>query len=124
MPGLFTTGNGSGQAAAVNEDGTLNSALNPATRGSIVSLYGTGQGQDAGAVNLKIGQYTAELLYAGPAPGFPGLMQINARVPGGFLSPGVQPVVLSVGNAVSQNGVTIAVRETTFPSGQNPKPFP
>jgi uncharacterized protein (TIGR03437 family) len=37
-------------------------------------------------------------------------MQINARVPGGFLPPGIQPVVLSVGNAASQAGVTIAVR--------------
>jgi uncharacterized protein (TIGR03437 family) len=110
VPGLFTTGNGTGQAAAVNEDGTLNSESNPAARGSIVLLYATGQGQAPSTVSLKIGQYLAELLYAGPAPGFPGLMQINARVPGGFLPPGVQPVVLSVGSAVSQSGVTIAVR--------------
>jgi uncharacterized protein (TIGR03437 family) len=110
MPGLFTTGNGTGQAAAVNEDGTLNSESNPAARGSIVLLFATGQGQSAGNVTLKIGQYLAELLYAGPAPGFPGLMQINARVPSGFLPPGVQPVVLSVGTAASQGGVTIAVR--------------
>jgi len=110
MPGLFTTGDGTGQAAAVNEDGTLNSESNPAPRGSIVSLYATGQGQTVAAVSLKVGQYVAELLYAGPAPGFPGLMQINARVPGGFLPPGIQPVVLSVGSAASQGGVTIAVR--------------
>jgi uncharacterized protein (TIGR03437 family) len=110
MPGLFTTGNGTGQAAAVNEDGTLNSESIPAARGSIVLIYATGQGQAPGTVSLKIGQYIAELLYAGPAPGFPGLMQINARIPGGFLPPGVQPVVLSVGSAVSQDGVTIAVR--------------
>ena len=110
MPGIFTIGNGTGQAAAVNEDGTLNSEANPVARGSIVSLYATGQGQAPSGVSLKIGQYNADLLYAGPAPGFPGLMQINARVPGGFLPPGVQPVVLSVGNAVSQGGVTIAVR--------------
>ena len=109
-PGLFTTGNGTGQAVAVNEDGTLNSESNPAARGSIVLIYATGQGQAPSNVSLKVGQYIAELLYAGPAPGFPGLMQINARVPGGFLPPGVQPVVLSVGNAVSQGGVTIAVR--------------
>ena len=108
-PGIFTTGNGTGQAAAVNQDGTLNSASNPAARGSIVSLYATGQGQAAGAVSLKIGLYPAQLLYAGPAPGFPGLMQINAQVPAGFLPPGIQPVVLSVGSATSQAGVTIAV---------------
>jgi uncharacterized protein (TIGR03437 family) len=110
MPGLFTTGSGTGQAAAVNEDGTLNSESNPAARGSIVLLFATGQGQSAGNVSLKVGQYAAELLYAGPAPGFPGLMQINARVPSGFLPPGVEPVVLSVGTVASQGGVTIAVR--------------
>jgi uncharacterized protein (TIGR03437 family) len=108
-PGIFTAGNGTGQAAAVNQDGTLNSESNPAARGSIVSLYATGQGQAASAVTLKIGLYPAELLYAGPAPGFPGLMQINAEVPAGFLAPGIQPLVLSVGSAASQAGVTIAV---------------
>jgi len=108
-PGIFTTGNGTGQAAAVNQDGTLNSESNPAARGSIVSLYATGQGQSASTVSLKIGLYAAQVLYAGPAPGFPGLMQINAQVPGGFLPPGIQPVVLTVGSATSQNGVTISV---------------
>ena len=80
---------------------------------AIISLERKQTGDDVTAMNnvsLKISQYIAELLYAGPAPGFPGLMQINARVPGGFLSPGVQPVVLSAGSAVSQDGVTIAVR--------------
>jgi uncharacterized protein (TIGR03437 family) len=108
-PGIFTIGNGTGQAAAVNQDGTLNSESNPAARGSIVSLYATGQGQAASAVSLKIGLYAAGLLYAGPAPGFPGLLQINAQVPAGFLPPGIQPVVLSVGSAASQAGVTIVV---------------
>ena len=111
-PGIFTTtGNGTGQAAALNQDGTLNSASNPVPRGSIVVLYATGQGQAAAsAVSLTIGLYPTPLLYAGPAPGFPGLMQINAQVPAGFLAPGIQPVVLSVGSAPSQAGVTIAVR--------------
>ena len=36
-PGIFSTSNGTGQAAAVNQDGTLNSQSNPAARGSIVS---------------------------------------------------------------------------------------
>jgi uncharacterized protein (TIGR03437 family) len=109
-PGIFTTGSGTGQAAAVNDDGTLNSTSNPAARGSVVVLYATGQGRTApSAVSLKIGLYPAQLLYAGPAPGFPGLMQINAQVPAGFLAPGIQPVVLSVGGAMSQAGVTIAV---------------
>jgi uncharacterized protein (TIGR03437 family) len=48
-PGIFTlgqvpVGNQGYQAAAVNEDGTINSSTNPAQRGHIVSLYLTGQG--------------------------------------------------------------------------------
>jgi len=45
-PGLFAvTQNGTGAAAAYNQDNTLNSASNPAPRGSVITLYGTGQGQ-------------------------------------------------------------------------------
>jgi uncharacterized protein (TIGR03437 family) len=50
-PGLFTASqDGKGQATAVNEDGRANSASNPASRGSLVTLYGTGQGQVSPAV--------------------------------------------------------------------------
>ncbi len=109
-PAIFTTGTGTGQAAAINQDGSMNSASNPAARGFVISLYATGQGDGSTPASLTIGNYPAQLLYAGPAPGFPGLMQINALIPGGFLGPGIQPVVLSVGNAASQSGVTIAIR--------------
>ena len=110
MPGLFTVAGGVGQAAALNSDGSVNSASNPAARESVIVLYATGQGQDLSAVSLTIGGYSAALSYAGPAPGFPGLMQINAQIPGGFLPPGFLPVVLSIGTANSQDGVTIAVK--------------
>ncbi len=110
MPGIFTVSGGTGQAAALNTDGTANSASNPAARESVIVLFATGQGQDLSAVSLTIGSYPAALVYAGPAPGFPGLMQINAQIPGGFLPPGILPVVLSVGTAASQAGVTIAVK--------------
>jgi uncharacterized protein (TIGR03437 family) len=61
-------------------------------------------------VAVRIGEYRAELLYAGPAPGFSGLLQLNARIPGGFLAPGIVPVTLEVGGAKSQPGVTIVVQ--------------
>lgn len=109
VPGLFTVAGGAGQAAALNTDGSVNSASNPAARESVIVLYATGQGPDLSAASLTIGGYSAALSYAGPAPGFPGLMQINAQIPGGFLPPGILPVVLSIGNASSQDGVTIAV---------------
>jgi len=45
-PGLFTANSsGTGQAAAVNQDNTINSSSNPAPVGSVITLYGTGQGQ-------------------------------------------------------------------------------
>jgi uncharacterized protein (TIGR03437 family) len=45
-PGIFTsTQNGQGQAAALNQDGRVNGTNSPATRGSVLVLYGTGQGQ-------------------------------------------------------------------------------
>ena len=45
-PGLFM-GNGK-QAAALNQDGTFNTPNNPAGRGSVISLFGTGPGPVAG----------------------------------------------------------------------------
>jgi uncharacterized protein (TIGR03437 family) len=111
----------------VNQDGTLNSSLNPAARGSIVVLYATGEGQTSprgvdgrpadapypaplAPVALNIGGYPAEILYAGAAPGFAGLMQINARVPAGYAGAGILPVTLSVGGTASQGGTTMAVK--------------
>ncbi len=45
-PGIFTSNaQGSGQAAVLNQDLTVNSASNPAPVGSTISIYGTGQGQ-------------------------------------------------------------------------------
>ncbi len=126
-PGVFTLGSGTGQALVVNQDGTLNSSLNPAARGSIVVLYATGEGQTSprgvdgrpadapypaplAPVALNIGGYPAEILYAGAAPGFAGLMQINARVPAGYAGAGILPVTLSVGGTASQGGTTMAVK--------------
>jgi uncharacterized protein (TIGR03437 family) len=45
-PGLFTdSATGRGLAAVLNQDGTINSVNNPAPRGSIVSFFGTGEGE-------------------------------------------------------------------------------
>src|SRR5260370_29891715 len=74
MPGIFTVTGGTGQAAASNEDGTVNSAANPAPPGSIVVLYAAGQGQDTGDTSLKIRGYPAEWIHARPTPGFHGVL--------------------------------------------------
>jgi uncharacterized protein (TIGR03437 family) len=106
-PGLFTrTG---GQATAVNEDGTLNSATNAAARGSIVVLYGTGQGISGLPVSVTVGGNAANVLYTGPVAGYPGLWQLNVQMPGGFIAPGTMALIVNVGGASSQVGVFVTL---------------
>lgn len=126
-PALFTMdSSGRGQAAAFNQDGSLNTASAPAKAGSIVVLYATGEGQTSPAgvdgqlattaypkpllrVEVTIDGKPAEVFYAGAAPGIvAGLMQINARIPTNAQVGPVQ-VAVTVGSATSQGGVTLAV---------------
>jgi uncharacterized protein (TIGR03437 family) len=128
-PGLFTADtSGSGNAAAINQDGTANNATNAAARGSVVLLFATGEGVTAptvadGAitagrivpgpilpVSLTIGGSPAKVIAAESAPGtVAGVMQIEAIVPSG-ISPGAAAVVLTVGATNSQAGVTLNVK--------------
>jgi uncharacterized protein (TIGR03437 family) len=104
-PGLYRLeANVSAQAYAVNQDGTLNSASNPASPGSVVAFWGTGFGSTSpacatgglnapGPANLAadlsvqmIGaageSYAVQ--YAGGAPTLAcGVEQINMQVPTG-----------------------------------------
>jgi uncharacterized protein (TIGR03437 family) len=109
-PGIFTAKEGSGQALALNEDGIQNSVENPAARGSIVSLFGTGHGAGAIEASVEIGGYSAETLYAGSAPGQPGTFQINVRTPSGFAPSGVQPLKVLINGVPAQTGVTVVTR--------------
>ena len=125
-PAIFPLAGGTGQGAIFNQDWTLNSSSNPAPRSSIVVLYATGEGQTAPAgiddklseapyplpffhVSLTIGGFPAEIVFAGGAPGFAGVLQVNARVPMGVASGSAVPVSLTVGAASSQPGITMAV---------------
>jgi uncharacterized protein (TIGR03437 family) len=108
-----------------NADGSLNSASNPATRGSIVTLFATGHGvtsppsvtgkaavapypPPSAPVSVSIGGQDAEILFAGSAPGTAGVLQVNARVPEG-IGGGASGIRLMVGDATSQTGVVIAI---------------
>lgn len=126
----------SSQAAAMNQDGTLNGPSNPAAQGSEVAVWGTGFGitdppcstgglNAPGPVNLAAG-LSAELfdgrvvpaLYAGGAPTLLcGVEQINFLVPA-YAPPGAYQFVpwsvmaLNGGQATAQGivGVTIFVK--------------
>ncbi len=104
-PAIFA--DSTGQAMALNDDGTANSATNPAASGSVIVLYGTGEGIDGLPVTVAIGGNPADVLANGPVFGSPGLWQITARVPSGYVSTGQLSVLVAAGSAVSQSGVFI-----------------
>ncbi len=125
-PAIFTqTGTGVGQASILNEDSTVNSSTNPAKAGSTVQIFATGLGltmplvADGAAgdaqklaspatADVTIGGQNATVTFAGAAPGFAGLDQVNAVVPN--VSSGNQGIVISIGTAASAANVTIAVQ--------------
>ena len=126
-PAFFTfASSGRGPGALLNQDGSLNSATNPAARGSIVVLYATGEGATTPAgidgkpaiaplpkpvlpVEVRIADQIATLEYAGGAPGLvAGLLQLNVRVPTNIVGPEV-PVTLRIGALASPRSVTLFV---------------
>jgi uncharacterized protein (TIGR03437 family) len=62
-------------------------------------------------VSVKIDGIDAEVAYAGGAPGLvAGVIQINARVPATVAAGNAVPIVIKIGTAESQAGVTLAIR--------------
>ena len=111
-PGLFTANaSGTGPGAILNQTGTLNTAVAPAPKGTIVALYLTGGGINMSTANttVTIGGQSATLAYAGVAPGITGLNQVNATIPATAAS-GAQPVIVTVAGAAAQTGVTVNVQ--------------
>jgi uncharacterized protein (TIGR03437 family) len=119
-PGIITRdGSGFGSALALNEDGSVNSPDHPAPPGTVVALYLTGLGQTdppslsgtvakfAGAlietVQATLYRSSAQVLYAGPAPGLlAGFFQVNIRVPATGLEDWV-PLGISVADQMGQS---------------------
>ncbi len=122
-PGLYLNGS---RAAALNPDLTPHTATTPQPAGAILAFYLTGQGAVKPAIPdgsaapaaplsmlegttlATIGGQPAEVIFAGMAPGFVGLAQINIRIPQG-LSPGDQPAFIVI-NGVPSNAGLISVR--------------
>ena len=122
-PGLFLASGG--QAAALNQDGSANSPSNPAVAGSVISVFLTGLGpvdhgvatgaaasasplsHVTGNVSASVGGVSAQVTFAGLAPGFAGLYQVNIRVPS--VAAGSEALEVAVNGAASNSG-EISVR--------------
>lgn len=121
-PGIFSS---SGQAAAFNQDFTVNSSSNPAKTGSVVTVFFTGPGPLSQSVttgaaipnpppyvtatlanSATIGGLDAPVYFMGMSPGLVGLAQANLTVPN--LAAGTYPVVITIGGVSSQSA-TLAV---------------
>jgi uncharacterized protein (TIGR03437 family) len=129
VPGIFTMdASGVGQGAIVNQDGTVNSASNPAAIASYISVYATGEGQTRpggidgkpaetpapvpiATVTATVGGLNADVQYAGGAPGaLAGLLQVNVQVPQKIAAGPSVPIVLTIGGQKTLTGVTVSIR--------------
>jgi len=125
VPGIFTqAGNGSGAAAAVNQDGTVNSQTNPAAQGTVIQIFGTGQGFVAGAPpdgvapagpvltpvkpNIIMGTDfvpSENVLYSGLAPSLVGVWQINVKIPDIVITqPNFPTQIVAIMNSAASGG--------------------
>jgi uncharacterized protein (TIGR03437 family) len=127
-PAIFSQNlTGKGPGAILNQDNTLNTAANPAPQGSIIQVYGTGEGvtfptgvdgqvngarppQPTLGVTATIDGQNAVIAYRGGAPfAITGLLQVNMTVPTGIRS-GAVPIQIRVGTVASPADVTVFVR--------------
>ena len=92
-----------------NQNGTVNSASNPADAGSVVVVYATGL---PGAGTGRIAEVDIPSpYYTGPAPGIPGVQQMNLAIPPG-LTGFTQLSICGGGRLgmVCSSGVPLAIR--------------
>ena len=128
VPGLYTAGIiGTGPGSIINQSGVTNTKLTPAAKGSVIAVYAAGLGTvnppiaagavpplsplspTTGGVGAFIGGVPSTVQFAGAAPGFPGLYQINILVPATAPS-GTQSLLVYANSQPTQNGVTVEIQ--------------
>jgi uncharacterized protein (TIGR03437 family) len=116
-PAIFLLG-GAGVGAILNQDYSLNTPLTPLLRGQVLQVFATGLGATA-----RQGQYSVvatvvtavvngselPVSFAGLAPGFVGLYQINIPIPAATPPGSGILLTLKQGGQVS-NAVEIALQ--------------
>jgi uncharacterized protein (TIGR03437 family) len=116
-PAVPTLFNNSGAAAALHGNYQPVSPSSPATAGETISLFATGLGAVTPRNGLAVANtiptvwvdgQAAGVSYAGRAPGYDGLDQINVQIPAGVRRGGAVPVTVTSGNRTS-NPVSLAV---------------
>jgi uncharacterized protein (TIGR03437 family) len=126
-----------GAAAAINQDGSVNTLQKPAKPGSIVTVYVSGAATDPSwpdgyivpvnsprpsmlPVSVIAGSTSLEVDYAGDAPTLvAGAMQVNFRLPSGYVSSGLgNPVPYIPVTVQVQVGGTIGGSATVFMAPQ------
>jgi trimeric autotransporter adhesin len=130
--GIFTqNGSGTGPGAILNSNLSVNTAANPAPRGTTIVVYMTGEGQTSPQgvdgkvttapypapllpVAVTIGGAAATVSFMGEAPGLvSGVLQLNVMVPPASIltTTGAVPIVVTFGGGTSsQAGVTVNVQ--------------
>ena len=69
---------------ALNQDGSINSIQNPADPASVVVVFATGL-SGSGHLSARVHDQDIDApYYAGPAPGLPGVQQVNVTIPEGL----------------------------------------
>lgn len=129
-PGVFSLDPADVQmpGAVLNQDNSVNGPDNPAARGSVVIVFGTGQGPLDGAVadgapapadtlisattltKAFVAAQEQTVIFSGLAPGFIGLWQTNVDLDDSVT--GAVPLFLQLGDrGLTSNGVTIWVAQ-------------
>lgn len=129
---------GGNRAVATNQDNTINAPGNGAAPGSFLTAYLTGSGpldnpvptgsaappaplsRETAATAVTVGGAPATVLFAGMAPGYAGLLQVNFVMPN--LPPGDFPLQIGIAGAAS-NSPLLAVAAPGPVSPENLAPL-